>query len=355
MKNRPAYRGFALSKLHVVTGATGLLGSHVVEQLVERGQRVRALVRAGSDTQFLHSLGVELATVAFNKPGTLHTALAGADLVYHCAARVGDWGPWRVFRESVIDTAATVLDACRHVGVCRVLYVSSIMVYGHPRPPAGEKVTEDFPLGQSRWWWDYYCDAKIQAEQLCLRYPGEWTIVRPCWIYGPRDRNTLPRVFKALRAGRAAIVGTGDNLLNCIYARDAADGVLRAAHHPGAVGRIYNLCSEGEISQRDFLNALTDALGRKRVRRRFPYWLAFAGGFLGEVIGRIIRLKRPPHITRYAVALISRPACYSIDRARKELGWQPRMPPLEGMRQSLEWYFTQEPAARPPTAPVAVS
>src|SRR5262249_18046087 len=151
----------------------------------------------------------------------LRAALAGADVVYHCAARVGDWGPWRQFQQGIIDTTAGVLDACKHAGVGRVLYVSSIMVYGHPHLAPGEKVTEDHPLGQRRWFWDYYCDAKIQAEKLCRQYPGATTIVRPCWLYGPRDRNTLPRVLKALRAGRAAIVGTGDNLLNIIHAADA--------------------------------------------------------------------------------------------------------------------------------------
>jgi nucleoside-diphosphate-sugar epimerase len=74
------------------------------------------------------------------------------------------------------------------------------------------------------------------------------------------------------------------------------------------------------------------------VRRRFPYWLAFCGGFLGEVIGRAIRLRRPPHLTRYAVGLIGRPTRFSIDKARNQLGWQPRVQPLEGLRRTLEWY-----------------
>ncbi len=326
------------AKLNVITGATGLLGSHVAEQLVARGERVRALVRPGSDTAFLRALGVELVTGDLGRPATLPKSVEGADVVYHCAARVGDWGPWRAFQEGVIDATGNVLDACRAAGVGRVLHVSSIIVYGHPRERA-EHFTEDEPQGQDLWvWGDYYCRAKVAAEELCRRYPGPLTIVRPSWIYGPRDRTSLPRIIKALQAGRAALIGRGDNRLNIVYAADVADGAIRAANSPSAVGRAYNLGSEGELTQREFLDLLTDELGRRRVRMRFPYRLAFFGGFLAELVARAIRLGRPPHFTRYVVALVGRSTRYSIERARTELGWSPRVPAAEGLRRTLDWY-----------------
>jgi nucleoside-diphosphate-sugar epimerase len=170
-------------------------------------------------------------------------------------------------------------------------------------------------------------------------YPGEWTVVRPSWIYGPRDRTTLPRVFKALEARRVALIGAADNLLNIVYAGDVAEGAILAANNPQAHGRAYNLSSEGEITQRQFLDLLTDTLGRPRIARRFPYWMAFYGGFLAEVVGRAIRLRRPPHFTRYAVALIGRPTRFSIERACTELGWSPRVNVLDGVRETLDWYY----------------
>src|SRR5262249_36843959 len=157
----------------------------------------------------------------------------GADVVYHCAARVGDWGPWRAFRREVIEATGNLLDACRNAGVGRVLHVSSIIVYGHPRE-GSEHFDEDEPLGQNLWVWDYYCRAKIRAEELCRQYPGALTVVRPSWIYGPRDRTTLPRVLKALDAGRVVQIGPGNNRLNIVYAADVAAGAIRAANHPGA-------------------------------------------------------------------------------------------------------------------------
>jgi nucleoside-diphosphate-sugar epimerase len=173
---------------------------------------------------------------------------------------------------------------------------------------------------------------------LCRAYPGDLTVVRPSWIYGPRDRTTLPRVLKALDAGRVVQIGPGDNLLNIVYAADVAEGAIRAANHPEAVGRAYNLSSVGEITQREFLDLLTESLGKPRVARRVPYGLAFWGGFAAEAIARVIHLRRPPHFTRYAVALIGRSTRFSIERARRELGWQPRVGVREGVRRTLEWH-----------------
>ncbi len=324
--------------LNVLTGATGLLGSHIAEQLSERGERVRALVRPHSDTTFLRTLGVELVEGDLDQPDTLPRAVEGADVVYHCAARVGDWGPWSQFKTAIIDATRNLRDACQTVGVGRVLHVSSINVYGHPRERRG-LFTEDEPLGQNPWFWDYYCRAKVAAEMLWKTYSGGVTIVRPSWIFGPRDRNTFGRVLKSLSARRIPIVGAGDNRLNLVYVSDVADGAIRAATHPVAVGRAYNLSSPGEISQREFLDHLSAELGLRRIRWHIPYQLAYCGGLLSEVIGRSIRMRRPPHITRYGVALIGRSVRFSIERARLELGWAPRVPLLEGVRRTLEWHF----------------
>src|SRR5713101_4765205 len=116
------------TKLNAITGASGLLGSHIVEQLAARGERVRALVRPGSDTAFLKQHGAELKTGDLHDPDSLRRFVADADIVYHCAAKVGDWGPWKLYQREVIDATANLLVACREIGVRRVLHVSSITV-----------------------------------------------------------------------------------------------------------------------------------------------------------------------------------------------------------------------------------
>jgi nucleoside-diphosphate-sugar epimerase len=121
-----------------------------------------------------------------------------------------------------------------------------------------------------------------------------------------------------------------------------ADGAIRAAEHPGAAGRAYNLSGPGEMTQREYLDLLTDTLGFPRVQRHLSLRTAHWGGFLAELIGIAIRLKRPPHWSRYVVNLITRPASYSNARARDELGWSPRVPVSEGFPQTLAWYRAEQ-------------
>ena len=174
------------NKLSLVTGATGLLGSHIVERLRQNGERVRALARPQADTAFLRQLEVEIAPGDLLVPASVATAVAGADIVYHCAARVGNWGTWKDFRTSVIDSTENLLDKCVAAGVGRLLYVSSLAAYGLPRLPAnGGQIDENETLGQNLGFLDYYSRAKERAERIVRAFGPKATIVRPSWIYGP--------------------------------------------------------------------------------------------------------------------------------------------------------------------------
>jgi nucleoside-diphosphate-sugar epimerase len=337
----------------VVTGATGLVGSHLVEKLAGRGERVRALVRPASDTTFLREHAVELAVGDLHDPASLRRAVAGADVVFHCAARVSDWGPWAQFQADTIDTTRNLLEACRAEGVAQLLHVSSVAVYGRPRLGPAEQVTEETPLGQRFRLWDYYGQAKLRAEALVRQYYPAAAIIRPVWIYGSRDRITMPRVIEALRAERVPIIGAGTNYLNIVYAGDVAEAALLAANHRGAAGQAYNVSSEGEVTQAELLGTLTDTLGLPRIRRHVPYALAARWAFLLELWGRLLRRPRPPTITRKAVSLISRSTRFSTAKARTQLGWQPRVAIQEGVKRTLEWYFGS--AAVRASAPAALT
>lgn len=328
-------------KLNVITGATGQLGSHIAEQLRTAGERVRAVVRPGRDTSFLQKIGVELMPGDLAEPGSIRQAVDGADIVYHCAARVSDWGPWQTFESEAVASARNLVDACRVAKVGRLLHVSSISVYGHPRLAPGQFITEDTPLGQGFWLWDYYPQAKLLAEKIAWDYGANVTVVRPSWIYGPRDRVTIPRVVPALQERRVPIIGPGTNLLNIIYAGDVAAGAILAANSNQAVGQAYNLCSEGEVSQQDLLNALTDTLSLPRITKHVPYGLALRFAFVKEAIARLLRRPKPPTITRRAIYLIGRSTQYSIAKARTQLGWQPRVNIREGVQKALAWYFNE--------------
>jgi nucleoside-diphosphate-sugar epimerase len=355
VRNEPSSRQFVAgsdnhqsmpAKLNVITGATGLVGSHIAEQLRAAGERVRAVVRRGSEAAWLRDLGVEVAEGDLLDQDSITSAFDGADIAYHCAARVGNWGAWQEFERDTVATTTHVVEACRRAGQPRLVHVSSISVYGHPVLGPGEEVAETAALGQNYWVWDYYARSKVLAEEIARTYP-QVVIVRPSWIYGPRDRTTIPKLVPALLEGRVPIIGPGDNVLNLIYVGDVAAGTILAAQHPGGIGQAYNLCSEGEITQRDMLNAMTDALHVPRITRQAPFGLALRWAFLQEAWAKLWRRREPPTISRFIVYLVGRQTQYSIAKARTELGWRPRVGIQEGVHQALAWYQSVAPEMFP--------
>jgi len=335
--------------VNLVTGSTGLLGSHIVEQLVRRGRPVRALARASSDVSFLESLGVEIVRGDVTDRQSLREAMDGVECVFHAAAKVGDWGPWSEFVAVSIEGTRNVLDAARDAGVKRFIHISSISVYGHV-DGEGLVLDETAPLGVNVHRWSYYTRAKVEAEKIIWRYYHDYkvpvTVIRPSWLYGPRDRATLPRMANLIRQGKMKLVGPGDNRLNVVYAGNVAEACILAAEADRAVGQAYNCSNDGEITQKQYLDLIAEALGAEPVTRSVPYRVAWYGAFVMECFGHLFRTKKPPMATRYAVWLIGRRCFFSTEKARRELGWQSTVGYREGVRLAVDWFLQQEQAGR---------
>jgi nucleoside-diphosphate-sugar epimerase len=336
------------SATDLVTGATGMLGSHIAEHLVARGRRVRALVRPSSDTTFLQGLGVELVTGNLTDADACHRAVQDVDVVYHAAAKVGDWGVWAQFQVDCIDATRTLAHAAAAAGVGRFLHVSSTSAYGHP-PDGPDPIDETTPLGRGVWVWDPYTRSKVESEQLlwdiATRTGLPLTVIRPSWLYGERDRTTTVRLVSRLRLGKVPIIGRGDNPMSAVYSGTVADAAILAAGDPGSVGAAYNITHQGRITQAEFLNLFAAAAGAPAVVRHVPYRVVFAAALLLEAQGRLLRQAQPPLITRYATWLMGRYLEYSTIKAESRLGWSPAPSYQESIARTIAWY-----RARPSTS-----
>lgn len=346
--------------MNLVTGATGLLGSHIVEQLRKRDMPVRVLVRRGSDRSWLQTQNVEFVEGELNDPASLERACRGCDVVYHSAARVGDWGPWEDFQRVTIDGTRNIVNAAIAAGVRRFVHVSSISTYGyHTRDIT---VDETFELGYGMYKWAYYSRSKVAAEQIVwdAHRQGkiEVTVIRPAWIYGERDRTTIARLVAMIRAGKAKILGDGDNRLNVVYAGNIAEAAITAAHLDKANGEAYNCSNDGVITQQQYFDLLAKAVGAPPVRRRVSYPVAYFAGFVLECLGHLFRSQKPPFVTRYAVWLMGRRSYFSAEKARRELNWRPTVTYEVGVPRTIRWYMEncEKPAAAPlRTQPLAAS
>jgi 2-alkyl-3-oxoalkanoate reductase len=329
------------SPVDLVTGATGMLGSHIAERLVAQGRRVRALVRQGSDNSFLDALGVATLRGDLTDPEACARAVEGVRVVYHSAAKVGDWGRWSEFQSSCIDATRNLGEAAAAAGVERFLHISSTSAYGHPAE-GGPPIDETAPLGQNLWVWDGYTRSKVESEQALWELVWSrglpLTVIRPSWLYGERDRTTTARLMEQLRRGKVPLIGRGDNPLSAVYVGIVADAALLAAHHAGSVGEAYNITSQGPITQRDFMNLFAKACGAPPLRRQVPYGLAYYAGLLCEAHGRLTGRVEPPLATRYAVWLMGRSLEYSTEKARTRLGWTPSLTYEQSIAQTVAWF-----------------
>ena len=332
--------------MDLVTGGTGLLGSHIVEHLVKAGREVRALVRPGSDTRWLASqTGVELATGHLQDEQSLIKACEGVEVLYHSAAKVGDWGPWWEFEEITVKGTELLLKAACAGKVKRFVHISSISGYGHPD---GDNLVMDetAPLGVNLYRWSYYTKSKVIAEGLVQKAHQEQgleiVIIRPSWLFGERDRVTVKRVISAIRSGSMKIIGDGTNRLNAIYAGNVAQGALLAAGKEEANGQAYNMSNNGVITQQELFDTYAKYLNCEPISKHVPFGLAYRGAFVMEVLWKMFGSKKPPLGTRYAVWLMGRKVYFSIEKAQKELGWEPQVGYDEGVRRAVEWYVAQE-------------
>ena len=334
----------------LVTGATGLLGSHLADKLIAQGYRVRALVRQSSDTGFLRRLGVEIERGDLTEPRVCDRAARDISLVFHCAAKVGDWGSWKEFQVGGLEATRTLAEAAARAGVERFVHISSTSAYGHP-PDQTTPIDETAPLGQNIWVLDHYTRSKVECERLIWDMAASGrlrlTIIRPSWLFGERDRTTIPRLIQEFRWNRVSIVGKGDNPLSAVYAGVVADAALLAARDPNSVGEAYNITSHCRITQREFIDMLADALGVPRVTWHYPFWYAYYGGLALELRERLLLSKKPPRVTRYGAWLLGRYLEYSTEKARRKLGWAPALTYRESIARTIGWFMEDEAAHVP--------
>ncbi len=329
---------------YLVTGATGLLGSHVVDLLVAQGETPRVLVRPGDSVSRLPDAGLDVCWGDMEDPAALETAVRGVDRVLHCAARTGPWGDESEYERTNVRGLKTLVEVGLAAGIRRFVHVSSISVHGND---VGGVADEASPLRVEP---NPYSRSKVAGERLLEGMIRELdapiTIVRPGWIYGPRDEASFARFAGMVELGRMIVIGSGRNQVPLIYVTDAAQGVVLAGEAPDAAGKAYLLVNDEPVTQRQFLNAIAAALGAPPPTRSLPYGLAVTLGAVAETGARLIHRRQPPPVMRYGLQLLGGENRFTISRARRELMFSPQVMLGEGVRRSVEWYR----ATRPGTA-----
>ncbi len=325
----------------LITGATGLVGGHLAEGCRARGWDVVALARPESDAQALERIGATILRGDLRDFAPLTHALDGVDVVFHTAAKVGDWGPAEDYRAVNVEGLRAMLDACKVRSLRRFVHFSSLGVYA-ARHHHGTDESEPLPSRHI----DGYTQSKVEAEQLALEYQRRdgvpVVVLRPGFIYGPGDRTLIPKLEEGLRKGIVWYFGTGEQALNTIYVGNLVHAALLAAEKDGVVGKVYNLTDGEYVSKRRFVNGVADGLGLPRPWLRAPLWLARLTAWWMEPLARALRFKSPPRLTQGRLKFLGLNLDFSIARAVRELDYAPVVGFDEGLAKTLEWWRRNE-------------
>ncbi len=322
-----------------VTGATGFLGSHLVERLTHEGVHVRALVRPSSRITHLKGLDIDWVDGDLSHCESLRKSMAGCDVVYHCAAATT--GSWNEYEEATVKGTERILSASTTAGVRRIVYVSSLSVYAVTQFADHALITEDAPIEPHPDRMNYYARAKIHAEYAVLEAQQKGlpiAIVRPGIIYGPRGQVFFPTIGFALNNRMFVIIGRGNRLLPLTYVGNVVDAILLAGTQDEAVGHVYNIVDDDQITQRQYVKELIKGTGGKGIALRVPFGFFYSASFVLEKQAVWRKKTTPPLLTRYRLLSASRDVRYDTTRAKKELHWQPVVSLEEGLKRTFEWH-----------------
>lgn len=319
----------------LITGGAGFLGQHLVTALLERGDSVRVIDRLSPATERLEKRGVTVFEGDIRRPDDLVEPMRGIDAVMHLAAMSGVWRSMADYCAVNVTGTENVCRAVLRERVGRLVHISSWTVYGMG---AGKDVGEDSPLTPLRG--EPYSVSKVIGDRLVQRMAREEglpaVIIRPDTIFGPGDHQHVGRLAGRLRAGNFIVVGSGRNTIPFVYVGDIVRGLLLALDRTDVVGQAYNIASDHPITQIELLSAIAEGVGASPPRIRVPYAPLYATAVVAERVARLTGTH--PVITRMGVGLFGADNRHSIDKARRELGYSPRMPVLDGIREATQWY-----------------
>jgi dihydroflavonol-4-reductase len=320
--------------MDLVTGGTGFVGAHVVRALLRRGREVRCLVRPGSAAVNLEGLDVDRATGDLRDVASLERALAGAEVVYHCAADYRLWAsdPREIYEVNVGGTE-NIMRRAFEAGVRRVVYTSSVAALGSRR--AGEPADEETPAEPSHIIGTYK-KSKYDAERVAEAWSARGlpvVIVNPSTPVGDRDVKPTPTgqiIVDFLNRRMPAYVDTGMNLVDVA---DVAEGHLLAAER-GRAGERYILGNRN-MTLKEFLDALAERSGLPSPRLKLPHWMPVAAAAVDTFVSGWTG--RPPRIPIDAARMSRHRMFFDASKAVRELGL-PQSPVEEALDRAVRWF-----------------
>jgi nucleoside-diphosphate-sugar epimerase len=314
-----------------VTGGSGFIGGALIERLRSEGWDVRALARSDTAAEKVRTHGAVPVSGDLEDEAMLRNAASGAEVAFHAAAKVQDWGDPEEFDRLNVRGTAKVVQACREAGVRRLVHVGTeaALMAGKPLVQVDETapLRPDSPA--------LYSSSKAKAEQVVRDANGdglETVVIRPRFVWGRGDTTLLPELVELVRSGRLRWVGGGGHLTATTHVDNTVEGLwLGATKAPP--GGVYFVTDGEPVVFREFVSRLLETQGVEPPTGTVPAGAAGAAALVTEKLWRLLRRSGAPPVTRFAVWVSSQECTIDISRAERELGYRPIKTRDEGLAE----------------------
>ena len=325
----------------LVTGGGGFLGLALCRALCARDYQVSSLSRGSYPA--LEALGVRQLRADLGDFDALSELLKGYDAVFHVAAKAGAWGRFQDYFDANVAGTRNLIAACQMNEVRSLIYTSTPSVAHQGHVPVEGLDAQQAPL--ARRFKAVYPATKAVAEAAVLEANGDQlatVALRPRLIWGPGDNHLLPRLMERAHAGKLRIIGDGSNRIDTTYIDNAVGAHLAAFDHlhdkPGArcAGRAYFISNGEPKPIAEVINSLLRAAGAPLITKTVPFPAAYWLGLGCELLWRWLPPDREPPMTRFIAEQLATPHWYDIGPARHDLGYQPKIMFIEGIKRLQE-------------------
>lgn len=319
----------------LITGINGFIGSNLAKRLIEEGFEVHGLIRKTSDLKFLKDLDIKYHYGDITNFESLKEATIGCYRVFHVAALASDWGEYDTFYKINVEGTLNVAKACVENNVDRLVYISTVAMYGFGRldvKESDEKVITGFP----------YNDTKKIAEEKLIEFSKETglkcTIIKPGNVFGINDHTFIEKYLDAMHSNKIAFIDKGKRKTCPTYIENLIDAIIIASNKDEAINEDFIITDGLDITWKEFTDKFADELGLKRPKLSVPFKFAYIIGSILEFIYKSFKIKKAPLITRYRVSNGGLDYTFSIVKAKKILGYQPKVDFETSVKRTVDWY-----------------
>ncbi len=321
---------------YLLTGATGFIGPYLVRKLLSQGHSCRCLVRSVSKANTVLEPGVELIEGDITDKSTLKGVASCIDAVFHLATLGHTHNfdtPREMFHQVNVRGTLNIMDEALAGGVKKVIHCSSTAAMGICKDIPANEESECLPH-------HLYGESKLEAEKEVLRLVNDRSlsavIVRFSLVYGPGDRRDILKLTHLAKMGLIPRIGKGTKLTPLIHVEDAVNGLILAMER-GKAGEIYLITNAQSEPFDNIIKIIKEALGVSSMSILIPEWAALYAASVIEWISTIIG--KTPIVTRKNIESTIADRVFSIEKAKRELGFEPLIDPEKGLRETILWYM----------------